>query len=40
VLGENAVTIGSLNSLQKYYFTIDAFNESGVKKGKKIIELN
>ena len=40
VLGENTVTIRSLNSLQKYYFTVDAFNESGVTKGKKIIELN
>jgi xylan 1,4-beta-xylosidase len=40
VLGTNSLTIGSLNSLQKYYFTIDAFNESGVTKGKKVIELN
>jgi xylan 1,4-beta-xylosidase len=40
VLGTNSLTIGSLNSLQKYYFAIDAFNESGVTKGKKVIELN
>ena len=40
VLGTNAITIGSLNSLLKYYFTIDAFNETGVTKGKNIIELN
>lgn len=40
VLGANSVTIGSLNSLQKYYFTIDAFNESGITKGKKVIELH
>ena len=40
VLGTESVTIGSLNSLQKYYFTIDAFNENGVTKGKKIFELN
>jgi xylan 1,4-beta-xylosidase len=40
VLSTNSLTIGSLNSLQKYYFTIDAFNESGVTKGKKVIELN
>ena len=40
VLGTESVTIHSLNSLQKYYFTIDAFNESGVMKGKKIIEVN
>ncbi len=36
VLGAESVTIRSLNSLQKYYFTIDGFNESGVTKGKKI----
>jgi len=40
VLGTNSVTIGSLNSLKKYYFTIDAFNENGVTKGKSIIEKN
>ena len=38
VLGADSVTIGSLNGLQKYYFTIDAFNESGVRKGTSIIE--
>jgi hypothetical protein len=38
VLGAESVTIGSLNSLQKYYFTIDAFNENGIMKGKKIVE--
>lgn len=36
VLGTESVTIGSLNSLQKYYFTIDAFNENGIMKGKKV----
>ena len=40
VLGTESVKIGSLNSLQKYYFTIDAFNENGITKGKKIFELN
>ncbi|HEY6502607.1 MAG TPA: family 43 glycosylhydrolase [Chitinophagaceae bacterium] len=40
VLGTDTVTINSLNSLQKYYFTVDAFSENGVTKGKKIIELN
>ncbi len=40
VLGAESLTIGSLNSRQKYYFTIDAFNESGVTKGKNIIEGN
>jgi hypothetical protein len=39
VLGAESLTIGSLNSLQKYYFTIDVFNENGVAKGKNIIEV-
>ncbi len=39
VLGTEQVTIRSLNAQQKYYFTIDAFNESGITKGKSIIEL-
>jgi len=40
VLGAESVTIRSLNALQKYFFTIDAFNENGIAKGKSIIELN
>ena len=40
VLGKDDLTIRSLNAQQKYYFTIDAFNESGVTKGTKIIEVN
>jgi len=40
VLGAESLTIRSLNALQKYYFTIDAFNENGITKGKIIIELN
>ena len=39
VLGAGSVTIGSLNSLQKYYFTIDAFNENGITRGGNLIEL-
>jgi len=39
VLGTNSLTINSLNASQAYYFTIDAFNESGVSKGEKVIEL-
>jgi xylan 1,4-beta-xylosidase len=39
VLEADSVTIRSLNSLQRYYFTIDAFNESGVTKGRKIYEV-
>ncbi len=39
VLGTELVTIRSLNSQQKYYFTVDAFNENGITKGTSIIEL-
>lgn len=37
VLDKDSITIRSLNSSSKYYFTIDAFNENGVCKGKKVI---
>jgi hypothetical protein len=40
VLGTNEVTIRSLSSTTKYYFVIDAFNESGITKGKEIIVVN
>ena len=40
VLGADSVSIHSLNTAQKYYFAIDAFNESGVTKGNKIVEVN
>lgn len=40
VLDADALTIRSLNASQKYYFTIDAFGESGISKGKEIIEIN
>ncbi len=40
VLGADTVTIRSLNSSAKYYFTIDAFNENGITKGKDISEVN
>lgn len=40
VLDGNSITIHSLNALKNYYFTIDTFNESGVTKGKRIIESN
>lgn len=40
VLGANEVTIRSLGSTTKYYFVIDAFNESGVTKGKTITAVN
>lgn len=40
VFGVDSLTIRSLNSFQKYYFTIDSFNENGITKGENIIELN
>jgi xylan 1,4-beta-xylosidase len=39
VLSDNSIKINSLNSEQKYYFTIDSFNESGVTNGKRVIEV-
>lgn len=38
VFSTDNLTIHSLNRLQPYYFSIDAFNESGIKKGKKVIK--
>jgi len=40
VLGENALTIRSLNSNQKYWFAIDAFNVNGIKKGATILKVD
>lgn len=40
VLGSDTVTIRNLNSTAKYYFTIDAFNEKGITKGKDVVEVN
>lgn len=37
VLGVDTLTIRNLNRLQEYYFTIDAFNETGVKRGDKVV---
>lgn len=34
VLNTDSLIIHSLNSLQKYYFSIDVFNENGITKGK------
>ena len=39
VLGVDTLTIRSLNANQKYYFTVDVFNENGVTKGNNIIEV-
>ena len=38
--GVDSLTIRSLNALQKYYFTIDTFNENGITEGTNIIEVN
>lgn len=37
VLDNNTITIHSLNRLQNYYFSIDAFNEKGITKGKVVV---
>lgn len=39
VMGTESVTIRSLNKNEKYYFTVDAFNESGVHKGNPVIKV-
>jgi hypothetical protein len=40
VYGKNEITIRSLNADLPYYFSIDAFNEAGVVKGKTVKEVN
>jgi xylan 1,4-beta-xylosidase len=40
VLGHDTLTIRSLNKFLKYYFTIDGFNENGISKGTKIVEVD
>lgn len=40
VIDKDSLTIRSLNGLLKYYFTIDAFDENGIIRGNKIIEIN
>jgi hypothetical protein len=39
VFGVDSLTIGSLNSLKKYYFAIDSFNENGITRSGEIVEL-
>lgn len=36
---DTEVILGTLNKGRTYYFTVDSFNESGITKGKEIIEL-
>ncbi len=38
VYTDTTVTINSLNANEKYYFTIEAFNESGITRGEEIVE--
>jgi xylan 1,4-beta-xylosidase len=38
VLNTDSLTIHSLDKMQQYFFTIDAFNENGITKGKVIVE--
>jgi hypothetical protein len=38
VLDANSLDLGGLNTGVKYYFSIDAFNESGITKGTNILE--
>ena len=40
VFGADSLTIRSLNSMLKYYFTIDTFNENGITLSSNIIEVN
>ena len=40
VIGADSVTIRSLNSLSKYYFSIEAFNENGISQRSEIIEVD
>ncbi|MFZ0454195.1 MAG: family 43 glycosylhydrolase [Ignavibacteriaceae bacterium] len=40
VLDGDSVTIRSLNSLSKYYFTIDAFNENGINNENQIVKVD
>ena len=39
VFNTDTLTIHSLNKLQSYYFTIDAFNENGITGGKMVVEV-
>lgn len=39
VIKSDSLTIRSLNNHQKYYFSIDSFNENGLKKGLAIMEV-
>ena len=40
VMGTNKLTINSLNRDASYYFTVDAFNENGYKRGETVIKIH
>lgn len=40
VMGAEKVTIRSLNKSESYYFTVDAFNENGIKTGNPVIKVD
>lgn len=40
VFGVDSLIIRNLNAHQKYYFTVDTFNENGITKGTNAIEVN
>lgn len=40
VFDAGTITINSLNKLQKYYFSIDAFNENGISVGKTVVAVD
>lgn len=39
VMGQSSVEITSLNSEVTYYYTVDAYNENGITRGREVIEL-
>ncbi|MGB5262888.1 MAG: family 43 glycosylhydrolase [Lutimonas sp.] len=40
VLKRDTLTIRSLNTKQKYYFSIDSFNENGIKQGSQVVTVD
>ncbi len=40
VYGDTSITINSLNANNKYFFTIDCFNENGISLGEKTVQID
>lgn len=40
VYADNSVTINTLNKGEKYYFTVEAFNENGITQGEQIVSVD